>query len=141
MSEFTPVSAIVGGALIGLAAVLMMLSNGRITGISSITAGLLTPPAPEHLWRGAFILGLITAPWLYLLAGGILPRITVSASDPVLVVAGLIVGFGTRLGGGCTSGHGVCGLARFSARSVAATLCFILTGMLSVFMVRHGGLG
>ena len=141
MSEFTPVSAIIGGALIGLAAVLMMLSNGRITGISSITAGLLTPPAAERLWRGAFILGLIIAPWLYLLAGGTLPRITVSASEPVLIVAGLIVGFGTRLGAGCTSGHGVCGLARFSARSAAATTCFIATGMLTVFIVRHGGLG
>ena len=141
MSEFTPVSAIIGGALIGLAAVLMMLNTGRITGISSITAGLLTPPAEGRLWRGAFIIGLISAPWLYLPAGGILPHITVSASDPMLVVAGLMVGFGTRLGAGCTSGHGVCGLARLSARSIAATACFMLTGMLTVFIVRHGGLG
>ncbi|WP_323127234.1 YeeE/YedE family protein [Marinobacter sp. JSM 1782161] len=134
--SFTPVSALVGGVMIGLAAVLLMAMNGRIAGISGILGGLLQPRRGEVAWRAAFIAGLLAAPVLWLLVAGP-PHILVEASNAVLVLAGLLVGFGTRLGSGCTSGHGVCGLSRLSPRSLAATAVFMATGFVTVFVVRH----
>lgn len=139
MTEFTPVSALVGGAMIGLAAVLYMAWQGRIAGVSGITSGLLPP------WRdGAvlparlgFLIGLVAAPLLIMAIGG-LPVPQVVSSDLVLMgSAGLLTGFGTVLGGGCTSGHGVCGLARLSPRSIVATCMFMATAVVTVFLVRH----
>ena len=139
-SAFTPWSAVIGGALIGLAAVLLILFNGRIAGISGIVGALLPPQTsasqPDRRWRIAFVLGLLAAPLGYGLWAP-LPTASSPASWPVLIVAGLLVGFGTRLGSGCTSGHGVCGLSRLSVRSLVATLCFMATGFITVFVVRH----
>ncbi|HUI16273.1 MAG TPA: YeeE/YedE family protein [Alphaproteobacteria bacterium] len=135
--NFTPVSASLGGALIGLAAALLWLANGRIAGISGIVAGIGKPAKGEGSWRVAFVLGMLAAPGLSALATGSLPRITIGTSLPTLALAGLLVGFGTRLGSGCTSGHGVCGIARLSRRSLAATLVFMAAGMATVFVVRH----
>lgn len=133
---FTPVSALAGGALIGLAAGLLILLSGRVAGISGIFGGLLSPRAGDIGWRLAFLAGLLltpllAAPFIELRA----PRI--DASHAMLIGAGLLVGFGTRLGGGCTSGHGVCGLARLSRRSVVATLCFMVAGLATVYLIRH----
>ena len=138
MENFTPVSALVGGALIGLAAVVLMLFNGRIAGISGIVGGLLGGGATEFGWRFAFVAGLVAGPLLVALAGGTVPAIRIDAPLPLVVAAGLLVGFGTRLGAGCTSGHGVCGLARLSPRSLAATALFMATAAAVVFAVRHG---
>ena len=136
MENFTPLSALAGGALIGLSAGLLMLFNGRVAGISGIVGGLFQPLASERNWRIAFIAGLLAGPPLAIALGwSIAPRI--DASWPVLIAAGLLVGFGTRLGSGCTSGHGVCGMARLSPRSIAATLAFMAVGMAVVFAVRH----
>ncbi|WP_242674416.1 YeeE/YedE family protein [Marinobacter halodurans] len=135
-AHFTPVSALVGGLIIGLAAVLLILINGRIAGISGILGGLLTPSRGESAWRAAFLLGMIAAPLLWL-ALAALPAIQIEASTPLLIVAGLLVGFGTRLGSGCTSGHGVCGLSRLSPRSLVATVLFMGAGFATVFVVRH----
>jgi uncharacterized membrane protein YedE/YeeE len=129
--------ALLGGALIGGAAVLLMLGLGRIAGISGIVGGLLPPTAPDWRWRACFVAGLLAGPAV---AGLVLGRDPVgmpAAGLPVLVAAGLLVGFGTGLGSGCTSGHGVCGLARLSPRSVAATGVFMLVGGATVFVVRH----
>lgn len=134
-SALTPVSATVGGLLIGAAAVLLMAGIGRIAGISGILGGLL-PPQPNSLWRLAFVLGLCAAPWLYLL-GAALPAITVDAGTSRLIVAGLLVGLGTRYASGCTSGHGVCGLSRGSRRSFVATALFMAAGFVTVYVVRH----
>src|SRR5260370_37010800 len=117
MEHFTPVSASIGGVLIGLSATMLWLVNGRIAGVSGIVGRLLTCRMGDVAWRIAFAIGLIAAPVLYGMAGGELPYITVSVPWPLIMIAGLLVGFGTRLGGGCTSGHGVCGLARLSRRS------------------------
>ena len=136
MHNFTPLSALIGGLLIGSAAALMLLLKGRIAGISGIVGGLLQPSQGDTSWRGLFILGMMAAP-LVLLAAGRLPQMTTVASDRTLVLAGLLVGFGTRLGSGCTSGHGVCGLARRSKRSLVATLVFMASGALTVWIVRH----
>lgn len=136
MSAFTPVAALLGGALIGLAAVLLVLFNGRIAGISGIVGSLLPPRASGGAWRVAFIIGLLAAPWVYGLFAP-MPAAASPASWPVLVIAGLLVGFGTRLGSGCTSGHGVCGLSRLSMRSLVATLCFMAAGFATVFVARH----
>ncbi|MFE1573914.1 YeeE/YedE family protein [Comamonas odontotermitis] len=136
MSAFTPVAALLGGALIGLAAVLLVLFNGRIAGISGIVGSLLPPRASGGAWRVAFIIGLLAAPWAYGLFAPV-PATASPASWPVLVIAGLLVGFGTRLGSGCTSGHGVCGLSRLSWRSLIATLCFMAAGFATVFVARH----
>ncbi|MGF1641878.1 MAG: YeeE/YedE family protein [Rhodospirillales bacterium] len=138
MENFTPVSALVGGALIGLAAVVLMLFNGRIAGISGIVGGLFGGGATEFGWRFAFVAGLVAGPHLVALAGGTVPAIRIDAPLPLVVAAGLLVGFGTRLGAGCTSGHGVCGLARLSPRSLAATALFMATAAAVVFAVRHG---
>lgn len=133
----TPGPALLGGVLIGLAVALLLLLNGRIAGISGIVGGLLTPRRGEVAWRLAFVLGLVGAPVLWMLVST-RPLIRVDAGWGTLVMAGLLVGFGTRLGSGCTSGHGVCGLSRLSLRSLVATLVFMATGFVTVFVVRHG---
>lgn len=137
MEHFTPGSALVGGVLIGLAVSLLWLSLGRIGGISGIMGGLVRPKAGETAWRVAFLAGLVLAPVLSRVAGGALAGIAPTASLPAVIAGGLLVGFGTRLGGGCTSGHGVCGIARLSPRSVAATLLFMASGFATVFVARH----
>nr|WP_312986743.1 YeeE/YedE family protein [Comamonas koreensis] len=136
LSAFTPLAALAGGALIGLAAVLLVLFNGRIAGISGIVAALLPPRPQPGAWRLAFVAGLLAAPWLYQLFAP-LPAASSPAAWPLLVLAGLLVGIGTRLGSGCTSGHGVCGLSRLSLRSLVATLCFMVSGFATVFVLRH----
>jgi uncharacterized membrane protein YedE/YeeE len=135
-SSFTPWTALAGGVLIGLAAAMLLLFNGRIAGISGIAGGLLRPARGDVTWRAAFVAGLVLAPLAWLLFGA-LPKLHVDAGLPVLVVAGLLVGIGTRVGSGCTSGHGVCGLSRGSLRSLAATGTFMATGFAVVFLVRH----
>ena len=135
-NEFTPWSALAGGALIGLAAAMFVLLNGRIAGISGVIGGLLQPVKGDVAWRAAFVLGLVGAPWVYALFA-VLPRPRIDASLGALVVAGLLVGVGTRYGSGCTSGHGVCGLARLSPRSLVATVAFMGAGFATVFVARH----
>ena len=135
-SAFTPWHALAGGMLIGVAAVLLMLFNGRVAGISGIVAGLLRPAAHDWGWRAAFLLGLVVAPWLYALVA-VLPAVKIDAGAGVVVAAGLLVGLGTRYGSGCTSGHGVCGLSRRSPRSLAATAAFMGAGFLTVYITRH----
>lgn len=135
-TAFTPWSALAGGALIGLAAVTFALLVGRIAGISGIVGGLLRPVRGDVGWRVAFVAGLVAAPLLYALVAT-MPPVRIAASTPLLVVAGLLVGWGSRYGSGCTSGHGVCGLSRLSPRSLAATLTFMGAGFATVFLVRH----
>lgn len=137
MENFTPISALAGGALIGVAAVILMLFSGRIAGIAGIVGGLFGSDWREMGWRLAFVLGLVAGPYLVMLAGGAIPDVDIAASLPVVVAGGVLVGFGTRLGNGCTSGHGVCGLARFSPRSAVATVTFMAVAALVVFLVRH----
>lgn len=134
--HFTPWSAAAGGLLIGLAATLFILFNGRIAGISGIAGGLLRPKAGDISWRVAFVVGLIAAPTLYQFFAA-LPDAPVSANWPLVIVAGFLVGIGTRYGSGCTSGHGICGLSRLSPRSIAATLSFMASGFAMVFVLRH----
>jgi uncharacterized membrane protein YedE/YeeE len=137
MHNFTPIASLVGGMLIGMSASAMLLLNGKIAGISGILAGVLKPVSGDTLWRGSFLGGL--------LVGGLLLRLSMPhAFDfgiirpvPMLIAAGLLVGFGTRLGSGCTSGHGVCGISRLSSRSLVATMTFIASGALVVFVVNH----
>ncbi|HTS21187.1 MAG TPA: YeeE/YedE family protein [Casimicrobiaceae bacterium] len=133
---FTPFSALTGGVLIGVAAAILVLLNGRIAGIAGIVGGLLRPAPREAGWRLAFLGGLIAAP-LLCIAAGKPPTIVVEADYPTLVIAGLIVGLGTRYGAGCTSGHGVCGASRLSPRSIVATLAFMASGFATAFVVRH----
>jgi uncharacterized membrane protein YedE/YeeE len=128
--------AIAGGVLIGLASSLLILLNGRIAGISGILGGLLHPGTNDVAWRFTFLAGLVVSPLVYGLLAT-LPLVEVEAEPWLLILAGLLVGFGTRLGSGCTSGHGVCGIARVSRRSIAATLVFIVSGMLTVYVMRH----
>lgn len=136
-AAFTPVSALVGGLLIGLAASLFILLNGRIAGISGILGGLFSRPAKADIpWRGAFVLGLLVAPMAWQVVVP-LPPMVIEANYPLLIVAGLLVGVSTRYGSGCTSGHGVCGLSRLSPRSLAATLTFMASGVATVYVVRH----
>ena len=137
MSHFTPWSALAGGALIGLAALLCWLLLGRIAGISGILAGAARAEGRERDWRLAFLAGLVLSPLAFALAGFALPVPQVTSNPAMLVVAGLLVGYGTRLGSGCTSGHGVCGLARLSRRSLAATGVFMASAMATVFVTRH----
>jgi uncharacterized membrane protein YedE/YeeE len=135
-AHFTPWVSLAGGMLIGIAAAMLVLLNGRIAGISGIVGGLLTPRRGEIAWRLAFVAGLFAAPLLLLLFGQAAnPRI--DAGFGMLVAAGLLVGIGTSYGSGCTSGHGVCGLSRLSPRSLAATAAFMLAGVATVFVVRH----
>ncbi len=135
-SDFTPWSALAGGLLIGLAAAMFVLLNGRIAGISGVIGGLLKPSRGDIAWRVAFIAGLVGAPVLYGLIAT-LPVLRIDASYGALSLAGLLVGVGTRYGSGCTSGHGVCGLARLSPRSLAATALFMGAGFATVFVTRH----
>lgn len=137
MENFTPYSALLGGALIGIAATLMLWVNGRIAGISGIVGGILFPAKTDTVWRVLFILGLMSGAVVYSVATGSTPDIQVQATPLLSIIAGFLVGFGTRLGSGCTSGHGICGIARVSKRSFAATLIFIVTAMITVFVVRH----
>ena len=137
MDNFTPIPAAIGGTLIGLAVALLMLTTGRIAGISGIVDGLIGNDDGKG-WRAAFVAGLILAPLLARLVGFTLPTPRMPASWVVIAGAGLLVGFGTRLGGGCTSGHGVCGMARLSPRSIVATLIFMGTAMVVVAIARHG---
>jgi uncharacterized protein len=138
MAPFDPISALVGGALIGVASVLLMVLTGRIAGISGIFGGVLTIGSNDRDWRLAFIAGLILAPLLSGLVGYPLPLPQMPDSWALIALAGVLVGFGSRLGGGCTSGHGICGLARFSPRSLAATMIFTLTAVVVVAVMRHG---
>ena len=136
-SAFTPWSALAGGALIGLSAAMFVLLNGRIAGISGILGGLLGKPASGDIgWRLAFLIGMLLAPMLWLLVRE-LPTIQIDAGYPLLIVAGLLVGISTRYGAGCTSGHGVCGISRLSPRSIVATVAFMGTGFVTVFIARH----
>ena len=134
--HFTPWASLSGGILIGAAAAMLVLLNGRIAGISGIVGGLLAPRRAEIGWRLAFIAGLLAAPAAWMLSGGVMtPRI--DAGFGTLVLAGVLVGAGTSYGSGCTSGHGVCGLSRLSPRSLAATAAFMLAGFATVFILRH----
>lgn len=137
MDNFTPVPALIGGLLIGASTALFLVLNGRIAGISGILGGLLQPAWSDLGWRLAFLAGLLIAPLLYAAVSGSLPPVELDAPMGLLVLAGLLVGFGTRLGAGCTSGHGVCGIGRGSPRSIAATLVFMTTAILTVFVTRH----
>jgi hypothetical protein len=135
--HFTPAHSLSGGVLIGIAVALLLLGNGRIAGISGIVGGLLQRHKPgEFAWRIAFVLGLILAPALYSIVSE-LPGIRIDSGWRLLTLAGLLVGFGSRLGSGCTSGHGVCGLSRLSPRSIVATLTFMSSGFLTVYVAGH----
>lgn len=138
-ANFTPWTSLAGGVLIGAAAALFVLANGRILGISGIVGGLLPPKSGDSGWRITFLLGMFAAPIVFgLLAPTDLnPTPIIDAGYVLLVIAGLLVGFGTRLGAGCTSGHGVCGLSRLSPRSLVATLSFMVAGFVTVFFLRH----
>jgi uncharacterized membrane protein YedE/YeeE len=137
MENFTPLSAYLGGALIGISATLFLYFNGRITGISGIMHGVFSPPKNEITWRVLFLAGIMVGACLYntINPGFFIPR----QGYPMylLITGGFLVGFGTRLGSGCTSGHGICGIARLAPRSILATVTFMLTGMLTVYMIRH----
>ena len=135
-NAFTPASALIGGGIIGAAVALFVTLNGRIAGVSGILGGLARPQAGDVSWRIAFVAGLVAAPLAWGLLAA-LPEIRVEASFPALVAAGLLVGVGTRYGGGCTSGHGVCGVSRASPRSIAATVAFMAAGFATVYFVRH----
>jgi hypothetical protein len=135
-NHFTPWSSLSGGLLIGISAAVFILVLGRILGISGIVGGLLTPKKGDTAWRIAFVVGVLVAPLVWSLFAP-LPEVTISADTPTLVLAGLLVGLGTRLGSGCTSGHGVCGLSRLSPRSLVATLAFMGSGFITVYVVRH----
>lgn len=134
--HFTPWSSLAGGLLIGLAAALLLLFNGRIAGISGILGGMLRPAKSDIAWRAVFLLGLVLSPLVFGL-GTSLPTVQIDADSTVLVAAGLLVGLGTRYGSGCTSGHGVCGMSRASPRSMMATAVFMLAGVATVFLIRH----
>lgn len=135
-TSFTPWASLAGGVIIGIAAAMFILLNGRIAGISGVLGGLLQPVRGDISWRAAFLAGLIGAPLLYALFTE-LPRPQIDAGFASLIAAGLLVGVGTRYGSGCTSGHGVCGISRFSPRSLVATAAFMLAGFVTVFVARH----
>lgn len=144
MESFTPVASLIGGMLIGLSAAMLLLFTGRIAGISGIAGGLLTrPPRSEVVWRLLFVAGLLVGGVAMQLLSPAMFDFALDRSALALVAAGLLVGFGTRLGNGCTSGHGVCGISRMSPRSIAATMTFMATGAASVYVINHvlgGGL-
>lgn len=131
-AAFTPVSAALGGLMIGIAVAVLLLFNGRIAGISGIFANMFTK---QSGWRIAFIAGLAGVPWVYMLFAG-QPDVVIAADYPLLIAAGLLVGFGTRLGNGCTSGHGICGMARLSKRSFAAVAVFMVSAFLTVWLMK-----
>jgi len=135
-THFTPWQSLAGGVLIGGASALFILASGRLLGISGIVGGLLGPRRGDAGWRLSFLAGLLVAPALWALAGHV-PVLRIQASGAALVFAGLLVGWGTRCGSGCTSGHGVCGVSRLSPRSLVATLCFVAAGFGTVFVTRH----
>ena len=135
--SFTPIPSLLGGMILGLAAALYIFLHGRILGISGIVAGLLHPKVTDSAWRLSLVLGLISAPFLGALFFGIIPIVEIDASWLAIVIAGLLVGFGAHYGSGCTSGHGICGLARLSPRSLVATLAFMSAGFVIVFIIRH----
>jgi uncharacterized membrane protein YedE/YeeE len=137
MENFTPVSSTLGGILIGLSAALVLFGLGRIAGISGIFGGLLVPRAGDVAWRLSFVIGLLTGGVIMNLSRPELFTVTTNNSLLGVAAAGLVVGFGTRMGNGCTSGHGVCGISRGSPRSLTATMTFMATGMLTVFLVQH----
>lgn len=135
MTPFTPWTALAGGLLIGLAACLLLGLNGRIAGVSGVAAGLLT--RPDRGWRALFLVGLVLGAWAFVALGGAAAPARQGVPVPLLLVAGLLVGYGTSMAGGCTSGHGVCGMARLSRRSLVAVLVFLGTGMATVYVARH----
>lgn len=135
-NSFTPWTSLAGGLLIGLAAAMFLVFNGRIAGISGIVGGLFNPSRGDVAWRLAFVAGLVFSPLLFGLAASV-PEVRVEAGYLVLIAAGILVGIGARYGSGCTSGHGVCGLSRRSPRSMVATVTFMLTGFVTVYIVRH----
>lgn len=136
MENFTPISAAIGGALIGLSAVLLMALNGRIAGISGVFSGSVFAERGDKLWRVLFVVGLIAAPALWALLQGAQPPFEITQNWPLIIAGGLLVGFGTRLGSGCTSGHGVCGLSRLSPRSMASVALFMGAGMATVAIAK-----
>ena len=137
--HFTPWASLGGGVLLGIASALFVLLNGRILGISGIVGGLLAPRRGDIGWRLAFLLGMGAAPFVFaaLMPPELLPVVRIDASEPVVALAGVLVGVGTRYGSGCTSGHGVCGLSRLSPRSLVATLSFMAAGFAIVYLLRH----
>jgi len=135
--SFTPISALIGGVLIGVASVMLMALNGRIAGISGIFSGMLIGSSNDKIWRWMFVAGLIAGPVLYSAVTGQRPSFDINAGWLTIIAGGLLVGFGTRLGSGCTSGHGVCGLARFSVRSLVSVLLFMAAGMATVVIARQ----
>lgn len=135
-TEFTPFLSLAGGILIGLAATLLMAFHGRIAGMTGILAGIIPPLSADWAWRFAFLAGAVLAPLIFTASGGHI-AFSVPISAPALLAGGLIVGIGVTLGSGCTSGHGVCGMARFSPRSIVATLVFMASTAATVFIVRH----
>lgn len=138
MTDFTPLMSLAGGALIGVAAVALMAVHGRIAGITGIVGGLFASPlSGDWAWRAAFVAGMIVSPLVTALATGTMPVISVPVEPLMLAIGGFLVGVGASLGSGCTSGHGVCGMSRLSARSIAATLTFMATAVGTVFIVRH----
>ena len=136
-TQFTPLASLGGGALIGLAAVILMALNGRIAGCSGILSTLLAPGARGSAGPAVFAVGMVLTPLIYIAAAGSSPAIAIDSSPAMLIAAGLLVGFGSVWGGGCTSGHGVCGLARLSPRSLAATCVFMAFAIAAVFITRH----
>ena len=137
MEQFLPIQGLTGGLLIGLAGTLFVVVEGRVAGISGIVGDLMRPSTGDVGWRIAFVVGLVAGPLVVLLVRGGLPPVEMVVAPPTLVLGGLLVGFGTRLGHGCTSGHGVCGLARGSRRSFVATITFFASAAVTVFLVRH----
>ena len=137
MEGFTPWAALAGGTLIGLAALLLLLCNGRIAGISGIMGGSLQPARGDLLWRVLFFFGLLTGGLVTLWWSPAALAIRIDVSTPAVILAGLLVGLGTRIGSGCTSGHGVCGVGRLAPRSIVASAVFVSTAMLTVYVVRH----
>ena len=135
--SFTPIPSLLGGMILGIAAALYVLLHGRILGISGIVSGLLHPKATDSAWRLSLVLGLISSPFLAAVFFDIFPVVEIDASWFAIVIAGLLVGFGSQYGSGCTSGHGICGLSRLSPRSLVATLAFMGAGFVMVFVVRH----
>ncbi|MGH1367353.1 MAG: YeeE/YedE family protein [Maritimibacter sp.] len=137
-TTFTPVTAVLGGALIGVASVLLMIVRGNVFGATGILAGVLTPTSSsDRLWRLAVLAGMMTGPLVYMLATGQMPEIQIATSPASLIIGGFIVGIGVTYGSGCTSGHGVCGMARFSPRSIIATATFMLFTAITVYLIRH----
>ncbi|NQU60217.1 MAG: YeeE/YedE family protein [Rhodospirillales bacterium] len=137
MENFTPIASLVGGLLIGLAAVMLMALNGHIAGVTGVMRGVLQPKSGDVMWRVAFLLGLVAGPAIYQVFAGPVNSTLNTSSVPIIIAGGLLVGFGTTLGNGCTSGHGICGLGRISKRSLAATMAFMATAVLTVYVSRH----